>query len=174
MPGFAFYFTQKPYLGHFPFAPDRVDRGPESFSGLLETQSAEKPQLYDLALTRIDSGQRCQRIIKPYQIRSGILRDNERFVERDTQCATAALLVLMSSRVIHKNAAHYPCRDREEVGAILPVDPSDIDQANVSLVKERRGLQCVIGTLVGHITVGESVQVRVQHLEQLVSVSYTH
>ena len=55
-----------------------------------------------------------------------------------------------------------------EVGAILPLHLPDIDQFQVGLIDERRGLQRVAGTLRSHVTARHQVQFPVNHWKQLV------
>ena len=68
---------------------------------------------------------------------------------------------------IDEHAAHQPGGHREEVRAILPLDPPDINQPEVDLVDERGGLEHVVRTLAGHVPLRDASQLAVDEREQL-------
>ena len=49
-------------------------------------------------------------------------------------------------------------RDPEEVGAILPLNPIHIDQFQIRLVDEGRGLQRMLNPLACHVSTGKPMQ----------------
>ena len=57
-------------------------------------------------------------------------------------------------------------RDREEVGAVLPLDVLPVDQAQVRLVDERGRLEDVPGTLAGHAAGRDAPQLLVDERRQ--------
>ena len=70
--------------------------------------------------------------------------------------AAAALLRSLTSGVTNKDLAHCSGGYGEEVGAILPTWVGLVGQTQISLVDQRRSLQCVVGTLSAHMTMGEA------------------
>ncbi len=74
-----------------------------------------------------------------------------------TVCRSPAALVgALCARVLDENAAHEPCGDGEEVRAILPHHPVDIDQPQIGLVDQGRRLENVPGPLAGHLAAREA------------------
>src|SRR6516162_10933105 len=55
------------------------------------------------------------------------------------------------SRVVHEDLPHQPRRDPEEMGAILPLNVSPVDQPQIGLVHECRRLERVIAALTPHV-----------------------
>ena len=87
-------------------------------------------------------------------------------VERDPLERAAALLILSRAGEVDEHPAHQAGGHREEVGAILPLDAADIDQPEVDLVDERGGLEHVVGTLAGHVPLGDPAQLVVYERER--------
>ena len=73
-------------------------------------------------------------------------------------CPAAAFLVALRSRRVDQDPSHQPGRHRQEVGAILPVHVLGVDEAQVSLVNERRRLEAVARTFAGHAPPRDAVQ----------------
>jgi len=70
--------------------------------------------------------------------------------------------------VIDENPPHHPRRHGEEVGAILPLHPLQVDEAQVALVDQRRGLQRVVLTLAGHVPPRQPSELFVHERNELV------
>jgi hypothetical protein len=51
----------------------------------------------------------------------------------------------------------------EEVSAVLPIDSLLIDQMNVNVIDEGRGLKRVAGTLSSHVPPGDSPKLFINH-----------
>ena len=79
----------------------------------------------------------------------------------------ASLLIVSGSSEIHQHAAHQASGHREEVRAILPLDATDINQPDVDLVDEGRGLEDVVRTLARHVPFCDAPQLVVHEREQL-------
>jgi hypothetical protein len=60
--------------------------------------------------------------------------------------------------VIDQYTAHHLSRDSHEVGPVLPIDVFLIDQAQVSLVDERGGLESVVLALSPEMPSGDCAQ----------------
>jgi hypothetical protein len=72
-----------------------------------------------------------------------------------------------SSR-IDEYPPHRLSGDGHEVGPVLPVDRSDVDQTQVGLVHERRRLQRMVGTLPLHEPVGKTPKLAIEVRRQAV------
>jgi hypothetical protein len=77
-------------------------------------------------------------------------------------------LIALRARRVDQDAAHQPRRHGQEVGAILPVDPLDIDQTQVCLVNEGGRLEAVPCLLPSHASPCNAVQFVVDERDQLV------
>src|SRR5262249_55632977 len=60
--------AEQPRLGEAPGPPNRGHRHVEDMGRFLVTESAEKPQLHDAPVSRIELGQRLQRIVERNEI----------------------------------------------------------------------------------------------------------
>src|SRR5262245_37643670 len=69
--------------------------------------------------------------------------------------------------MVDEDAPHRLSRDRKEMGAVLPVHALVVDQAHVSLVDQRGGLQAVAGALAFHVAVREVAKLLVHDRRQL-------
>ena len=70
----------------------------------------------------------------------------------------STLLAVLVASIIEQNPAHYLRRDAEEMGAILPLDLSLIDQTQVRFVDQRGRLQGMIRVLPPHVAVRQAMQ----------------
>ena len=68
--------------------------------------------------------------------------------------------------MVHQNSAHRLGPDREEMGAVAPIDPGLIDELEKRLVHQRRGLERVTGSLLAHVLLSQPAQVLVNHVDQ--------
>jgi hypothetical protein len=60
--------------------------------------------------------------------------------------------------MIHKDPPHDTSGHREEMGAVVPRDVLRVDQAEIRLVDEDRGLEAVARSLSGHAPFGDLVE----------------
>ena len=67
--------------------------------------------------------------------------------ERHPQPLTGTLVHVPAARMVHEDPAHDPCREPEELRAILPVHVALIDEAQIGLVHERGGLERMLAAL---------------------------
>jgi hypothetical protein len=63
--------------------------------------------------------------------------------------------------------AHHLRGEREEVSAVLPFNPLNIDQAEKSFVDQRRGLEGMPLSFVHHAPLGDSLEFGVENRSQL-------
>ena len=78
----------------------------------------------------------------------------------------AALLVFLGPGEVHEDTAHHSGGHSKEVRAILPLDPADINQAEIGLVHECRGLEHVTGALTCHVALGNPPELVVHERQQ--------
>ncbi len=135
----------EPGSPHPPIPLHRARRNPEHIGRLFDRQAAERSQLDDLCLLRVDfakpreqlvdgdHGQLAGRCILPC------------LFQRQRADATPPFARLMSARVIDQDASHQLRSNPEKVGAVVPVHLPLIDQLEVRLVDQRSRLQGVLG-----------------------------
>jgi hypothetical protein len=80
----------------------------------------------------------------------------------------AALRGGVLARVVDEDLAHQLRGDAEKVGAALPARPALVDQTQVSLIDERRGLQRVPGPLAAQVAVRQLMQLTLDERQQTV------
>ncbi len=85
--------------------------------------------------------------------------------------AAASFCGLPPSRMVHQDAPHQLARQGKEVGAILPMHMSLINQSQVSFVDQSRSLQGVTTILPPHVMVSKPVQFFINEVRQLVERS---
>jgi hypothetical protein len=72
---------------------------------------------------------------------------------------------------IHEDSSHQLRGQAEELGAILPLDLTDIDQPEIRLINQSRGLQRMTGTLSRHVSPCGPVQFPIDQWKQLLQSS---
>jgi hypothetical protein len=159
---------QQPQLRHFPVAFDRVTRHVQRLGGFFEAQPAEESHFHDLTLPWVNRRERRQGIVQRDQIRTGLVRHNERLLQRSHRRAATAFLIAPSARRINENPAHQPRRHREEVRAVLPPNPIDFNEPQVHLVDERRRLEGVADPFTLHVMTGQAAQLLMDQRQQRV------
>jgi hypothetical protein len=162
----AAHLTLQPRLGQPPVTHHRGGRHVQHRSRLLHGQAAEKPHLDDAAFPLIESRQCLQGLVERDEVRSTLVSHDEPFVEGDPRRITAALLIAPRTRMIHENVPHHTSGDGEEVRAIVPCHGFRIDQPEIRLVDERRGLQAVIRPLVPDVPLRDSMELCVNERNQ--------
>ena len=155
----------EPRLRERPVTLDRDRRDVQHPGDLLDGQPAEEPKLHELTLARVRLREPLQREIQRDDIHRQRLECRIAVLERDS-IATAAFLRVMRSRVINKDAAHQVGGDREELGAVLPLDPPLIDEFQIGLVHQGRRRQRVIEPLPLEIAPRQPAQFPINGVEQ--------
>ena len=74
---------------------------------------------------------------------------------------------IAGARVIDENAPHGLCCDGEEMGAPTPLHSRLIDEAEIRLVHERRGLQGLPGPLAPEVGCGQATKLFVYAGEEI-------
>jgi len=83
---------------------------------------------------------------------------SQRAIEGDLLPASPTLGCSPSAGMINQDAANHLGRHREEVGPAPPVDARLVDEPDVRLVDEGRGLERVPGPFLGHALLGDLAQ----------------
>ena len=97
--------------------------------------------------------------------------DVSRFVDRHASHAVAPLARVVTTGVIDEDPAHDLRRDTEEMRAILPIDLTLVDEPDVHLMDESRGLQGVIGPFVPELAHRHAAELRIDERQQLIERS---
>src|SRR5574341_1730686 len=155
MPGsLLVQFAEEPRLRQAPIPAHRAFRDLEYLSDLGDVQPAEETQLHDLTPSRIERSQSIQRIIERDEVNTLRMSDAFGFNERDSQRLATAFGAAFGAGQIHQDAAHDLRGKDQKMGAVLPLDALVINQPQISLIDERRGLQQVSGILTRHVPLG--------------------
>jgi hypothetical protein len=97
------------------------------------------------------------------------VRHGHIWIECHSDRATAPLASGSSPRALDKDATDEMCGDPEEMRAILPPHMSLIDQLQVGVVNECRGLERVARPLPAKVMVSETAKFTIHCVKQLVS-----
>ena len=76
--------------------------------------------------------------------------------------AAAALPPAQAARVIHQDVPHQLRRHRQELRPVLPVHLGLVDQLQISLVHQRRGLQGMSLPLKLHVVPGGAAKLLIE------------
>jgi len=134
----------------------------------VDRQAAERAKLDDPGQFRVDGFQPTERFIQRqdgHRVRRG---DVLCFVDRHTAHAVAPLAGAVTTGVIDQDPAHDLRRDTKEVGSILPIDLTLVDQPDVHLMNEGRRLQGVVGSFAPQLPRGNAPELRVDERQQLI------
>jgi hypothetical protein len=74
----------------------------------------------------------------------------------------------VASRVINQDAAHQLCRDRKEVGSVMPLHMLLLDEPEVCFIYQSSRLQRVANTLSAHVAMGQPAQFLIDERQQAV------
>ena len=150
-------FAIEPRLGGAPIAHHGDGRYFEHFGRLLHAESAKEAHFDDLHFARIEPRQRVHRVIQRYQVRGPVAAHHGCLFQGDVLHAASAFQVV-APRMFHQNAPHQLGRNREEMGAILPLHALIIHQAHVGFIHQGRRLQAVAGALASHVAARQAVE----------------
>src|SRR6185369_3510031 len=92
------------------------------------------------------------------QIGFSFARDRQRGIKRHTDRFHIFIDTWTASRKVNEDAPHNLRGHAEEVRAVLPAHCFPVDQADVSFVDERGGLQEMVRALAAHVALGEPVE----------------
>jgi hypothetical protein len=153
-------------FGEPPITRYGIRRDLQDNGCLFNSQASEEPQLNDSALALVHARERVKGLVNGDKIVSVLVRDRQSLVERDAYRLPAAFLVALRSCRIDEDAPHQSRCHRQEVRAVLPTDVLHVEQTNVGLIDERRGLQTVAYPFARHEVARNPVQLRVNDRDQ--------
>jgi hypothetical protein len=160
MPALLFGFTSvefppQPGANHGPFSLDGSFGHFQHFGHFVDLKAAVKPQFDHFGLLGVEFRQLGHGIFKGQQILVVFGVDEEPLVEFDSLSVAASFFRQMSPGVIDEYAAHCLGTDGEEVRSPLPVHAFLVDELEIGLVNQGRGLKGMVVSLPPEITRGE-------------------
>ncbi len=156
-------FVHQPRPRQFPIPHHSLRRDAEGLSGFFDAEAAKKAQFDYFGLPWIKLREGEQSIVKGDQF-PGALRRVRNFVEiesqrmRDPLAPATALFCRPRSRSIYQDAPHQLRRNREEMGAVLPVKLAYRRQPQIGLVDQRGGLERMARPLAPHAARGKAAK----------------
>jgi hypothetical protein len=72
----------------------------------------------------------------------------------------------MGPRDVNEDASHELRANGEEVNPVLPIELPALEQAQIGFIHQGRSLKHVTGSLVGHVTPGDSAQLVIDERRQ--------
>src|SRR5437773_1748400 len=147
----------EPGPGRPPVALNSDSRYFEHLGSLFHAESAKEAHFHNLHFAWIDSRQPVHRVIERQQVHVLIAAHDGCLFQGDVLHATSAFQVV-APRVLYQNAPHQLGRNREEMGAILPLHALVIHQAHVGFIDQGRGLEAVAGALAFHVALRQTVE----------------
>ena len=166
--------TRQPRSRDPPIAHDRLRGNVENLGRFLNGESAKETQLDDLGPPGIDPEQGIQRVIQPTDLGGTGRLQRRKPVEID-RAGMARALTLSTAlqgrtgpRGVNEDSPHHPCSDRQKVHAISPGDFFHVDQSQIRLVDQGRGLQRMARTLLAHVAVRQASQLDIEERGQLI------
>jgi len=160
------HLTLQPGLRELPVAHHGRRRHIQHGRGFLHGQAAEESHLDDPTLSIVELCQRFQRLVERDEVRRALVRDDECFIERHLRRVTAALLVVPRAGMVHKDVPHDTGRHGQKMCAILPRDGFRVDQPEIGLVDERRGLKAVVDPLAPDVALRDAMQLLVNQRDE--------
>lgn len=136
-----------------PFDGGRRD--PERLGRFLDRQTAEEPQLDEPGLLGIDGGQPGERRVDRQQINGSLLTGDEPLVQRDPRVVTAPLLRAPRAGPLDEDLPHRDRGNGDETRTCLPILLLVLDETEIGLVDERRGLQRLARPLTSQVAPGQ-------------------
>ena len=161
------HLTVQPCLRGAPFALDHVDRDLHHFGRLFDRQPAKKSKLYDSPLLRIDGLEFRERFVEGRHFGGGLIRYCMSLVQRYVNGARTAFCIQMAASMVDQDSPHHLGSYCKEVGAIVPLNISLIDESKECFVDQRRSLESVSDTLAIHMVMCETVQLAINERSYL-------
>src|ERR1017187_4464999 len=160
----------EPGFGGAPVAHHGDRRYFKYLSRLFHAESAKKTHFDNLHFARIELSQQVHGVIERHQIGKPFAAHHGRLVQGNMQHIAPAFQV-MAPRVVNQNAPHQLARNREKMGAILPLHALVIHQSHVGFVDQGGGLQAMTGALTFHVASRQAVKFVIDDWSQAVESS---
>src|SRR6185312_11637970 len=148
----------QPRLGDSQLRTNPGKREAQHAGGLFRRHSAEEAHFDQLCFERVVGFERLQRVVDADDHGISLQGSVHELVERENDLSGAAFRRVAGAGVVGQNLAHDVRGDAEKVGAALEVRLAGINQAKVSFVDQRGGLQGVADALLPEIVSGEFAQ----------------
>jgi len=131
-------------------------RYPSRLGSLCHAEADEVPELDQLSRDCVVLFRGSEGPVQRDQIVRGWAGQDTVFLERDTMPVAAATGLLLSPRALDENPPHGLGGGSEEVTAAVPLlRPRLVDEPDVRLVDQRRGLERLAGLLLGQFLGGQ-------------------
>jgi hypothetical protein len=161
----------EPGACELPVAHDSFGRDGQHFSGFIHAQPAKKTQLDNAGLAGVILCQGVQGIFEGDQLPCPISAEVRQLIEVDLLGGTASFGGDTASSAVEQDVAHDLCRDGKEMRPVLPSHVVDVDELEVGLVDEGRGLHGVPSALVLHLVSSDATEGAIDAGSQLLERS---
>ena len=148
---------------------DGRQRDAHRFCRLFQGETTKEALLENSALAGIDLFEASQRIVELGERVGLAVGDRERLRQLDRSgAAAAATCSAPRSRVIDEQPPHDPRRHRQKVRAVAKASTAQVDQLEIRLMDERRGIQRGARVLVPEALMGDTAEMLVHERDKLV------
>ena len=141
-------FRLEPGSSEFPVAHDCFGRDCQHFGGFFHAESTEEAQLDHAGFALVYRSERVQCLVESDKFAGAPATEFGKFVEVHSFRVAAAFVSQPSSCTVEQDVPHNLRRHRKEVRPVLPVDVGYINQFQIGLMNEGRGLHRVPRTFV--------------------------
>ena len=132
----------------------------------FDAQPAKKSQFDHTALALVHLRQPPQRVVQSDQIHVRMGTHDQRFIEIHVGRAATSFLIAARSREVDQDPSHELRANGKKMGAVLPFDLADTDQAEIGFMNQGGGLKGMSRAFAGHITSRRHVQLVVHERHQ--------
>src|SRR5262245_29907668 len=139
----------------------------EGFGSLLDREAAEEPHDHEIDQSRVDRAELVKRRLEVQEVDFAWRGDRDVIREGHAPSSAAALEGSVPTRMVHQDATHHACGDREELDAVLPAYAAEIHETHVGLMDERCGCQGMIAAFGTEASARDSPQICIHSLYQL-------
>src|SRR5262249_47507452 len=143
-----------------PLTADGYRRDTDHFSGLVEVEATEEPQLDDLGFSWVALRQFLQRFVYCDQIARAVDDRAFGFLDSNNPDTAAVGTSCPAARHVHQDVAHQTSCHSDKVRPVLPAGFPPIDQSNERFVHECGGLEHMARPLAPEIPMREHAELR--------------
>lgn len=160
----GFEFPGEPDFGELPVPSHRPGGGLEDLGRFLLAEAAEVAEFHHLGLAGSDAGELFQGFVECEQQAVGSRSGDLGLVETHYRDCASALERAAFSGGINEDPSNQLGNEGEELSAMLPVDASKLEEAQIDFVDEGGGLQAVRRMLVAEVAMRNPAQLRQEQL----------
>jgi hypothetical protein len=158
--------AEQPCPSPDPIALDGCRRRLDGAGSLLDREAAEESHDHEIDQSRVDRAELVQSRFQVQEVYFAWRCDRDVIGEGHSPSSAAALEGGVPTRMVHQDATHHTCRDREELDAVLPPYPAQIHETHVGLVDESCGCQGMIAAFGTEAPARDPPQICVHGLNQ--------